>query len=121
MQCLNSKVSKVRGAVAACGRTRGYFHTRYAKEDWKYAHIGTYLGIDIKILTEELSKLPCLRCGKFPIVGEEKDTTGTAHDACLSNLPGVRAACCGHGVAKSYIIFKDGRRLQGDFELMSGV
>jgi hypothetical protein len=49
---------------------------------------------------------PCKRCGKL--------ATKEGHDACLGNLPFVKAACCGHGVkdafglSKPYILFQDG-------------
>jgi len=33
---------------------------------------------------------PCKHCGKH--------ATEEGHDACLGTLPGVRSACCGHGV-----------------------
>ncbi len=32
----------------------------------------------------------CPRCARRP--------TAQGHDACLGHLPGVRSACCGHGV-----------------------
>ena len=40
---------------------------------------------------------PCTRCGEMP--------TEEGHDACIANLPGVRNACCGHGVEEGYIQF----------------
>lgn len=43
---------------------------------------------------------PCIRCGKHP--------TPEGHDACLGQLPGVKYACCGHGVEHGYIIYNDG-------------
>jgi hypothetical protein len=36
------------------------------------------------------------------------------HDPCLADLPGVRAACCGHGAEPGYILFENG--LAVDFE-----
>ncbi len=33
---------------------------------------------------------PCFRCGR--------KATPEGYDACLGKLPGVRSACCGHGV-----------------------
>jgi hypothetical protein len=36
------------------------------------------------------------------------------HDACLGRLPGVSAACCGHGRDdEAYIRFNDGTELRG--------
>lgn len=37
---------------------------------------------------------PCPRCGQPP--------TPEGHDACLGTIPGVSAACCGHGVTEPY-------------------
>ncbi len=39
----------------------------------------------------------CPKCNRLP------DENG--HDACLGNLPGVKNACCGHGVQDGYIQF----------------
>lgn len=44
---------------------------------------------------------PCIRCGKIP--GESG-----GDDPCLGHLPGVKAACCGHGAWRGYIMFTDG-------------
>lgn len=33
-------------------------------------------------------------------------------DPCIANLPGVLYACCGHGIARGYIKFADGRCLR---------
>ncbi len=43
--------------------------------------------------------LSCGRCGCKP--------TLEGHDACLGTLPGVKFACCGHGVDEGYIMWKD--------------
>ncbi|SCG85625.1 hypothetical protein [Methanobacterium congolense] len=50
---------------------------------------------------------PCVRCGKKP------DPEG--YDACLGKLPGVKYACCGHGVEEGHIIFENGTTLKGCF------
>jgi len=50
---------------------------------------------------------PCPKCGKLP------DKNG--NDACLGELPGVKYACCGHGVHDGYIQFKNGITIR--FEL----
>lgn len=48
-------------------------------------------------------------CGKC---GEYRSILG--HDPCIANLPGVRNACCGHGIeSDAYVIFEDDRRLKG--------
>lgn len=48
----------------------------------------------------------CGSCGK-------RDTP-EGHDACLGTLPGVRNACCGHGVeSEAYIQWPDGSCING--------
>lgn len=47
--------------------------------------------------------------------------TNEGHDPCIANLPGVKFACCGHGVREdSYITFDNGITIRGfvvdDFE-----
>jgi len=49
----------------------------------------------------------CKKCGADP-----NKTDG--HDPCLAGLPGVRNACCGHGIDEAYIEFEDGRVAHGD-------
>lgn len=52
------------------------------------------------------STRPCGHCGKC--------ATAEGHDACISRLPGVKNACCGHGeVGDVYVQMLDGRYLQG--------
>jgi hypothetical protein len=55
-------------------------------------------------LTPVTSERPCVRCGRLPVAG-------VGADACLGVLPGVRGACCGHGVSQAYVLFDDGTRL----------
>ena len=43
---------------------------------------------------------PCVRCGRMP--------TTDGHDACLGTIPGIRNACCGHGLDDPYIQFENG-------------
>jgi hypothetical protein len=49
------------------------------------------------------SKRPCPRCGGL--------RTPEGHDPCIANLPGVTAACCGHGIGIGYILFEDHRAI----------
>ena len=49
----------------------------------------------------------CPTCGLKP--------TAEGHDPCLASLPGVRNACCGHGVKPGYIQFDDGTIIRGRF------
>jgi hypothetical protein len=48
------------------------------------------------------SERPCAKCGLLP--------TRWGHDPCIADLPGVRDACCGHGLG-GYIAFEDGRMI----------
>lgn len=44
----------------------------------------------------------------------DKHQTPEGHDPCLGTLPGVRNACCGHGVRESaYIQFENGAVIRG--------
>lgn len=51
-----------------------------AEKCWVYADDGSPTEIERQ----------CKRCGRPP--------TAEGHDACLGEIPGVTAACCGHGV-----------------------
>ncbi len=52
--------------------------------------------------------VPCKVCGQLP--------TPEGHDACLGTLPGVSAACCGHGKTEGYVMFDSGQVIRGTFE-----
>ena len=45
------------------------------------------------------TKRECPFCGKYE--------TSEGHDPCIANLPGVKHACCGHGIMKTYIVYED--------------
>ena len=50
----------------------------------------------------------CPKCGE--------GVTPEGHDPCITNLPGVTNACCGHGSSEGgYIQFSDGRIIRGCF------
>lgn len=52
-----------------------------------------------------LTARPCALCGHSP--------TLKGHDACISDLPGVNNACCGHGVVEdAYVVLKNGKVLK---------
>lgn len=36
----------------------------------------------------------CIRCGELP--------TSEGYDACLGHIPGIKSACCGHGIEAPY-------------------
>ena len=43
---------------------------------------------------------PCTFCDRKPTV--------EGYDPCIGFLPGVRSACCGHGVTPSYVVWDNG-------------
>lgn len=53
--------------------------------------------------------IPCKKCNNPP--------TKEGHDDCISNLPGVINACCGHG-GEGYIYFSDGTVISGVFNVV---
>lgn len=79
----------------------GYLHGHkiiFDGVDWKYFDTG---------ISIENEPRPCKRCGK----------TSKKYDSCLGKLPGVKNACCGHGVEKGYIQFDNGVIVRGYFEI----
>lgn len=60
---------------------------------------------DLSVLADDNLR-PCKKCGLNP-------TDYGGHDPCIANLPGVRNACCGHGIDEPYVEFDDGRWLYG--------
>lgn len=49
---------------------------------------------------------PCTECGA--------PRTPAGHDACIPDLPGVTAACCGHGSSEhAYVQTADGSLIKG--------
>ena len=66
--------------------------------NWRYSDGTLTKDVDTKTLA-------CPQCGKTE--------TAEGHDPCIANLPGVKFACCGHGVEEAYIIFEDGRDVRG--------
>ena len=55
----------------------------------------------------------CVACGL-------KRTEAYGPDPCLGYLPGVRNACCGHGVQYGYIQFENGLVIRGLFHTDEG-
>jgi hypothetical protein len=49
---------------------------------------------------------PCKFCNKPNI-----EDGNQSYDACLGKLPGVVAACCGHGATEGYILFENDTRI----------
>lgn len=63
---------------------------------WRWAASGRYLRVGS-------DETPCARCYRRP--------TSDGHDPCIGEIPGVVAACCGHGVAPGYVLLRNGRRI----------
>lgn len=68
---------------------------------------GNKVYVDSGNIVQEEGWRPCAKCGEFP--------TDEGHDHCIQNLGSVINACCGHGKNKGYIMFDDGRLIEGDF------
>ena len=71
--------------MTAHGHTRGH-RIEYDGDVWRYAGTGAVAD----------HERPCALCQQMP--------TAEGYDACLGELPGVRSACCGHGVEEGYIV-----------------
>jgi hypothetical protein len=68
-------------------------------QEWRYED-------DNSLVKETWKYRSCGRCGK--------QAASNDHDPCISNLPGVRNACCGHGdTSVAYVQFLDGTRKSG--------
>ena len=58
---------------------------------------------------DELVILQCHKCKGWP--------TDLGHDPCIANLPGVKFACCGHGMkGRAYVVFNNDLTLRGEWE-----
>jgi len=55
----------------------------------------------------------CTKCGHMQ--------TKREHDYCIANLPGVKNACCGHGIEEGYISFENGITIRGYFKVENNV
>lgn len=68
--------------------------------DWQYTDGSPHkIGVTVR---------PCPCCNSLPADGEP--------DGCLGSLPGVKNACCGHGIdGESYIEFENGVIIRGTF------
>jgi len=88
--------------MSAFAYLRGHLVAADHPAEWRYVD------------TDEAVKAPgrpCVRCGRLPVAE-------VGADACLGVLPGVKGACCGHGVAQPYVLFSDGTRLHpGDVDV----
>ena len=65
-----------------------------------FGHLAQWVYADTGETITAASQRPCPKCGRLP------NADGT--DPCLGHLPGMRAACCGHGVEPPWVITDDG-------------
>jgi len=63
---------------------------------WKYVSDNTKLDKD--------RMRACPMCGKSP--------NHKGHDYCVSDLPHVANACCGHKISKCYAVLENGKRIE---------
>jgi len=75
----------------------GHLHRNRRQPDGTYLHEYTVNSAPVPF--DPAQRRPCGRCGKPP--------TATGQDPCIADLPGVRAACCGHG-GLGYVLFDGG-------------
>ena len=73
---------------------------------WIQTEAGPVWADNKKPITEEVRVCP--RC---------HESTNDHYDHCLGHLPGVEAACCGHGVEEGYIKFLNGVIIRGYFQV----
>lgn len=76
---------------------KGYpIHYDKEKEEWLYDDDNSPANIE----------RPCKRCGHMSLPDGE--------DYCLGHIPGVKAACCGHGAEPGYIMMENGQLFTED-------
>lgn len=66
---------------------------------------------EYNLLIQYDNKIKCPKCKV------EVSTKYTEEDPCLGHLPGVKFACCGHGVKEGYISFSNGVIIRGKFSI----
>lgn len=76
---------------------RGWPIVVFGDRRWRWEATGRYLR-----LGSNSDDPPCRRCGERP--------TLEGHDACLGEITGSVAACCGHGWVPGYVLDSDGTR-----------
>lgn len=79
------------GYASVSGSMRGWWYKRvwplcYKRAVWVYEDTR-------ELITRERR---CRRCGRFPHV--------LGYDACLGYIPGLRSACCGHGIREPILL-----------------
>lgn len=70
-----------------------------------FGHLAEWVYSDTREPVGAGDSRPCPKCGRLP------NPDGT--DPCLGHLPGMRAACCGHGVEAPWVITDDGEYIDG--------
>jgi hypothetical protein len=85
-------------------------HPTYQNFDSDLADDYRFVDTDEPLWPDAYFRRQCPACGLRP--------TPDGHDPCLGTLPGVRNACCGHGVVPGYIAFADGTVVRGAFTVV---
>lgn len=70
-----------------------------------FGHRAIWVYADTRDEVGDGTSRPCPKCGKFP--------NEDGSDPCLMRIPGVIAACCGHGVSIPWAITEDRRTVEG--------
>ena len=92
MERERARYKKGRMGLMATSYSRGHkIYFDHQMKEWKYLDDNTSTSVE----------RPCKRCGKMP--------TKDGGDACLGHIPGAISACCGHGVSRKFILFKERR------------
>lgn len=70
-------------------------------DEWRYSD-------DDSLVKDHWKERPCGKCGE--------NFTLNGHDPCITNLPGVLNACCGHGDdSMVYVQFDGGKTIRGSY------
>lgn len=83
-----------------------YFNEHNLAFEYEDGEVFSYWDHNNECIGGLMRERPCPKCNKLPING---------HDACIVNLPGVKNACCGHGVKEGYIHFTNDVIIRGYF------
>ena len=80
-----------------------YGHAVYWDDESKFWR---YTDTNERVIGKER---PCPKCGE--------KSAANGHDSCIANLPGVKYACCGHGVkGDAYLMLENNRVIREHLE-----
>ncbi len=91
---IRNKVMGLAAIVASSGSYFGYRIFSIDGESWYWYDTKEFIGVSGKLRCNR----PCKECGL--------SQGSNGHDPCISNLPGVEYACCGHGLDDGYPYIK---------------